>query len=53
MTDHLSNGGKPDKLSGWITMLESLLRYEGDSSSNSDFVVTYHASVSVPSRMKI
>lgn len=45
--EHPGNGVAYDKLKSWKSALEAFLRHDEKSSSSVDFVVTYHASVSV------
>lgn len=49
----LGSRGKEDKLESWKSALESFLRHDEKSSQSPDFMVTWHASVSILSRTTI
>ena len=52
LIDHLSGIGKHDKIDSWTDMLKRFLQH-GEDSSDPDFVVTCHASVSIAFNMVI
>lgn len=51
LLDHPSSDAIPGRLHSWKSTLESFLRHDAGSSSSSDFVITYHASVSTLTTM--